>query len=74
MMCLEYRGSIRMKKKEVKIAEWKREYCLKCDGLKVAQLSSTVLRSITVFSSANTSSDPEPPSANWVFKLHHKFT
>jgi len=63
-----------MEKKEVKIVEWKREYCLKCDGLKATQLASTVLRTITVFSSANTSSDPKPPSANWVFKLHHKFT
>jgi hypothetical protein len=63
-----------MKKNEVKVVEWKHEYCLKCDGLKAAQLAPTVLRSITVFSSANSSSDPEPPSANWVFKLHRKFT
>jgi hypothetical protein len=44
-----------------------------CSGVE-AQLASTVLRNVTVFSSANSSTDPEPPSPNWVFKLHRKFT
>jgi hypothetical protein len=63
-----------MKEVEVQVVEWRHENYLKCDGLKATQFASTILLFITVFSAANSLSDPGPPSARCVFKLHRKFT